>query len=141
MAYRGQPSDHPSSVATRNMERRRLALGLCAKCGVPRGAAKRVCARCAERLREQGIQRRKRLAEKGRCTRCGVRAAKSPNLTCKRCGDAVNVIQSALYEERRAAGRCTRCGEKCDGDYALCSTCLEKDTKWRSQWKKSAKTS
>ena len=65
-----------------------FAHGLCIRCKRAKGperAGRLECAECAAKTREKSEERHRRLAEKGLCIDCGVRAALPGRTICEGC--------------------------------------------------------
>ena len=113
---------------------RRLAEGLCPRCGDKPTKSSKHCAPCKIRVRDKDRQIRSKRLENGLCSHCGINP---PVVSLKTCGVCLLKLKN-LHNDRidrlNALGLCVRCGQlpRLSGlnsrgnNHDMCQTCYFK---------------
>lgn len=109
-----------------------LLNGNCPRCNGLRKVepGRRMCAVCAEQVRESNRRRRARWKAEGRCHQCGGELKDDGYVTCENCrgkrGKKKRLDAKARWQARKDAGMCAQCGKRwAEAGKTMCKPCLK----------------
>jgi len=108
---------------------KRIAEGLCYRCGKPRTDDRKICAACNKKSNRRAAAWRERVLIERRCTSCGEPLAENETrLTCSTCAAKNSKATREKQKQAIANGLCEACQKNPIGSRSsvCCDACYEK---------------